>query len=65
MRTAASLGRVPFTFNRNDLVGRRLLVIALDGATLDLIHPWIEDGSLPFLAKLRREVRPGSRLQYV
>lgn len=40
-------------------MGHRLLVIALDGATLDLIHPWIEDGSMPSLAKLRREGASG------
>ena len=36
-------------------MSRRALVIALDGATFDLIGPWIEDGSMPNLARLRRE----------
>jgi len=36
-------------------VSRRALVIALDGATFDLIGPWLDDGSMPNLAGLRRE----------
>ncbi len=36
-------------------MARRLLVIALDGATLDLIGPWLDDGSMPTLAGLRAE----------
>lgn len=35
--------------------GRRVLVIGLDGATLDLIEPWVEEGKLPNFAKLMRE----------
>jgi predicted AlkP superfamily phosphohydrolase/phosphomutase len=34
---------------------RRVLVIGLDGATFDLIKPWIEQGKLPHLARLMRE----------
>jgi predicted AlkP superfamily phosphohydrolase/phosphomutase len=30
----------------------RVLIIGLDGATLDLIEPWAADGSLPHLARL-------------
>lgn len=32
----------------------RMLVIGLDGATFDLIKPWVEQGELPSLAKLMR-----------
>jgi predicted AlkP superfamily phosphohydrolase/phosphomutase len=32
-----------------------LLILGLDGATLDLVEPWIADGTLPTLARLRRE----------
>ena len=33
----------------------RVLVIGLDGATWTVLSPWIEDGSLPNLARLRAE----------
>lgn len=33
----------------------RLLLIALDGATLDLLQPWMEQGHLPLLARLFRQ----------
>jgi predicted AlkP superfamily phosphohydrolase/phosphomutase len=36
-------------------MSRRVLVIALDGATFDLIGPWLRDGSMPNLERLRRE----------
>jgi predicted AlkP superfamily phosphohydrolase/phosphomutase len=36
-------------------VSRRALIIALDGATFDLIGPWLDDGSMPHLAQLRRD----------
>ncbi len=36
-------------------MARRVLVIALDGATFDLIGPWMDDGSMPHLARLRAE----------
>jgi predicted AlkP superfamily phosphohydrolase/phosphomutase len=36
-------------------VSRRVLAIALDGATLDLIGPWLDDGTMPNLARLRDE----------
>ncbi|MGH2570618.1 MAG: alkaline phosphatase family protein [bacterium] len=36
-------------------MSRRALVIALDGATFDLIGRWLEDGTMPNLARLRRE----------
>jgi predicted AlkP superfamily phosphohydrolase/phosphomutase len=39
---------------------RRVLVIALDGATFDLIGPWLADGSMPNLARLRDEGASGS-----
>jgi predicted AlkP superfamily phosphohydrolase/phosphomutase len=32
----------------------RILVLGLDGATFDLMHPWMEQGHLPWLAKLAR-----------
>lgn len=34
---------------------RRVLVIGLDGATWDLLTPWINEGKLPNLARLQRE----------
>jgi predicted AlkP superfamily phosphohydrolase/phosphomutase len=34
---------------------RRVLVVALDGTTFDLIGPWLDDGSMPNLARLREE----------
>lgn len=33
---------------------KRVLVIGLDGATWDVLDPWINDGSLPNLARLRQ-----------
>ncbi len=33
----------------------RLVVVGLDGATFDLIHPWVAEGKLPALAQLLRE----------
>ncbi len=33
----------------------KLLTIALDGATLDLLQPWMDAGELPLLARLFRE----------
>jgi predicted AlkP superfamily phosphohydrolase/phosphomutase len=33
----------------------KVLVIGLDGATLDLIGPWADDGKLPHLSRLMRE----------
>src|SRR5262245_54094121 len=32
-----------------------LLILGLDGATLDLVEPWATDGTLPNLARLMRE----------
>jgi predicted AlkP superfamily phosphohydrolase/phosphomutase len=40
----------------------RVLVIGLDGATFDLIDPWVREGKLPVLARCLREgVRAGLR----
>lgn len=36
-------------------MSRRVLVLALDGTTFDLIGPWLDDGSMPNLARLRAE----------
>lgn len=36
-------------------MSRRVLVVALDGTTFDLIGPWLDDGSMPNLARLRDE----------
>lgn len=36
-------------------VGADVLIVGLDGATLDLIEPWVRDGHLPTLAKLLAE----------
>ena len=33
----------------------KVLVIGLDGATFDLIDPWVEQGKLPVLAKCLKE----------
>ena len=33
----------------------KVLVIGLDGATLDLIGPWADDGKLPHISRLMRE----------
>ena len=32
-----------------------LLILGLDGATLDLVEPWAADGTLPNLARLMRD----------
>ena len=40
-------------------MGRRVLVLALDGTTFDLIGPWLDDGSMPNLARLREEGASG------
>lgn len=32
-----------------------LLILGLDGATLDLVAPWVEDGTLPHLGELMRK----------
>ena len=32
--------------------GRKVMVIGLDGATFDLIKPWVNEGKLPNLKKL-------------
>jgi predicted AlkP superfamily phosphohydrolase/phosphomutase len=34
------------------LTGKKLLIIGLDGATFDLIGPWVQEGKLPALASL-------------
>jgi predicted AlkP superfamily phosphohydrolase/phosphomutase len=34
---------------------RRVMIIGLDGATLDLIRPWVEEGILPTFKKLMQE----------
>jgi predicted AlkP superfamily phosphohydrolase/phosphomutase len=36
-------------------VKKRVLVIGLDGATLDLVEPWIAEGKLPQLARIAQE----------
>jgi len=38
---------------------RRVMVIGLDGATFDLIRPWIEDGTMPTLQRLVQEGASG------
>jgi predicted AlkP superfamily phosphohydrolase/phosphomutase len=38
---------------------RRVMVIGLDGATFDLIRPWIEDGTMPTLQLLMQEGASG------
>lgn len=34
-------------------MSRRVIVLGLDGATWDLLHPWLDAGHLPHLARLR------------
>ena len=36
-------------------MGKRVLVIGLDGATLDLVRPWVNEGKLPVMARIMRE----------
>jgi predicted AlkP superfamily phosphohydrolase/phosphomutase len=38
---------------------KRVLVIGIDGATFDLLRPWMEDGSLPNLAAVARNGASG------
>jgi predicted AlkP superfamily phosphohydrolase/phosphomutase len=38
-----------------DQVGCKVLVIGLDGATFDLIEPWVAEGKLPTFARLLEE----------
>ena len=40
----------------------RILILGLDGVTWDVLIPWLEDGSLPNLEKLRRSGRWGNLL---
>jgi predicted AlkP superfamily phosphohydrolase/phosphomutase len=40
-------------------VGHKVLVIGLDGASLDLIRPWADEGKLPNLARLLRRGASG------
>ncbi len=37
----------------------KILIIGLDGATFDLLDPWMENGELPFLAKFQKEAAKG------
>jgi predicted AlkP superfamily phosphohydrolase/phosphomutase len=34
---------------------KRVLIIGLDGATLDLVKPWVAEGKLPHLARMMQE----------
>ena len=38
---------------------RKVMVIGLDGATFDLVGPWIEDGTMPTLQRLVKEGASG------
>jgi predicted AlkP superfamily phosphohydrolase/phosphomutase len=38
---------------------RKVMVIGLDGATFDLIRPWIEDGTMPTLQRMIKEGASG------
>lgn len=50
--------------NMTDSLNSRVLVLGLDGATFDLLEPWIDEGRLPNLAEaIRRGTR--GRLQSV
>jgi len=48
-------GSAPSGTSTEPRVAAPLLVIGLDGATLDLVRPWVEAGRLPVLGKLMRE----------
>lgn len=41
--------------SQGDPTGLRVAVIGLDGATFDLLDPWMEEGLLPNLSRLRAE----------
>jgi predicted AlkP superfamily phosphohydrolase/phosphomutase len=41
------------------VAGNRILILGLDGATFDLLQPWIDEGRLPTLARLQREGASG------
>jgi predicted AlkP superfamily phosphohydrolase/phosphomutase len=43
----------------------RVMIIGLDGATWDALDPWIKDGSLPNLAKLRQSGSWGALLSSI
>jgi predicted AlkP superfamily phosphohydrolase/phosphomutase len=43
----------------------RVLIIGLDGGTWDVLDPWMKDGSLPNLAKLRQQGSWGELLSTV
>ena len=43
----------------SNLSKRRVMVIGLDGATFDLIRPWIEDGTMPTLQRLVKDGASG------
>ena len=32
-----------------------VLIIGLDGATFDLLDPWIQEGKLPYLSELKKK----------
>ena len=38
--------------NMNEHVKVKILVIGLDGATLDIIEPWAKEGKLPVIARM-------------
>ncbi|VAW31329.1 DNA primase [hydrothermal vent metagenome] len=46
-------------------MGTKILMIALDGATLDLLSPWMAAGELPLLARLFAEGAGGTLLSTV
>ena len=48
-------GSAPSGTSTEPGVAAPLLVIGLDGATLDLVRPWVEQGRLPVLGRLMRE----------
>jgi predicted AlkP superfamily phosphohydrolase/phosphomutase len=51
MRTVQSNSPDPMS----ELSGPRILVVGLDGATLDLIQPWVDEGILPTFARIMSE----------
>jgi len=46
-------------------MSEKIIVVGLDGATFDLIHPWVQEGRLPNMARILREGAAGPLLSTV
>lgn len=51
-----------YDLSRENRGKRKVLVIGLDGATFDLIKPWVKEGKLPGLTKLMKGGKYGNLL---